>query len=171
MIDLNKTNDMARLYRLFITVPAGLPCLKRALKDSIRKRGEVINQTSSMIEGADGETASKPRPAAGAQTLALALKWVQDVLDLKDLFDKIWREALSCDRELESTLNEVCHSVSKCLQPGLPPVKAFETFININDRSSEFISLFIDDNLRRGLRGVSLTSGFTPCLTHGSRQS
>ncbi|KAJ7773239.1 Cullin-domain-containing protein [Mycena metata] len=102
--------------------------------------GEVINQASSGIEGADGETASKPRPAAGAQTLALALKWVQDVLDLKDLFDKIWREALSCDRELESTLNE-----------------AFETFININDRSSEFISLFIDDNLRRGLRGKTDT--------------
>ncbi|KAJ7035018.1 Cullin-domain-containing protein [Mycena alexandri] len=140
MIDLNKTNDLARLYRLFIMVPAGLACLKRALKDSIRKRGEVINQASSGIEGAEGEAASKPRPAAGAQTLTLALKWVQDVLDLKDLFDKIWKEALACDRELESTLNE-----------------AFETFININDRSSEFISLFIDDNLKRGLRGKTDT--------------
>ncbi|KAJ7104186.1 Cullin-domain-containing protein [Mycena belliarum] len=142
MIDLNKTNDMARLYRLFVMVPAGLPCLKRALKDSVRRRGEGINQVSLGLEGGDGEaTTSKSRPAAsGAQTLALALKWVQDVLDLKDLFDKIWKDAFSCDRELESNLNE-----------------AFESFINLNDRSSEFISLFIDDNLKRGLRGKTDT--------------
>jgi cullin 3 len=109
MIDLNKTNDMARLYRLFIMVPTGLPCLKRALKDSVRRRGDVINQASSGIESGDGEaTSTKPRAAAsGAQTLTLALKWVQDVLDLKDMFDKIWTEAFSCDRDLESNLNEV----------------------------------------------------------------
>ncbi|KAJ7227159.1 Cullin-domain-containing protein [Mycena pura] len=135
MIDLNKTSDTARLYRLFTTVPTGLPCLKRALKDSIRRRGEVINQASSGIDG-DGEKPVKSRPTSGAQTLALALKWVQDVLDLKDLFDKIWQEAFFCDRELESTLNE-----------------AFGSFINQNGRSSEFISLFIDDHLKRGLKG------------------
>ncbi|KAJ7494705.1 Cullin-domain-containing protein [Mycena galericulata] len=138
MIDLNKTSDMARLYRLFIMVPTGLPCLKRALKDSVRRRGEVINQASSGIEGGDAQATSKA--ASGAQILALALKWVQDVLDLKDLFDKIWKDAFSCDRELESNLNE-----------------AFETFINLNERSSEFISLFIDDNLKRGLKGKTDT--------------
>ncbi|KAJ7739753.1 Cullin-domain-containing protein [Mycena maculata] len=141
MIDLNKTNDMGRLYRLFIMVPAGLPCLKRSLKDSVRRRGETINQASSAIDGGDAETTSKPRStASGAQTLALALKWVQDVLDLKDLFEKVWKESFSCDRDLESTLNE-----------------AFETFINLNERSSEFISLFIDDNLKRGLKGKTDT--------------
>lgn len=107
MIDLNKMNDLARLYSLFITVPTGLACLKRALKDSVRRRGETINQASLGIEGGDGEP-TKSRPTAqAAQTLTLALKWVQDVLDLKDLFDKIWKEAFSCDRELESNLNEV----------------------------------------------------------------
>lgn len=113
MIDLNKTSDMARLYRLFIMVPTGLLCLKRALKDSVRRRGETINQASSGIEGGDGDAAaSKSRTTAGGAqtTLTLALKWVQDVLDLKDLFDKIWKEAFSCDRELESNLNEVRYS-------------------------------------------------------------
>ncbi|KAF8206446.1 Cullin repeat-like-containing domain protein [Mycena galopus ATCC 62051] len=133
MIDLNKTNDMARLYRLFISVPTGLPCLKRALKDSVRKRGDTINQPSLAIEGAEVVTS---KAALSTQTLALALKWVQDVLDLKDLFDTIWKDAFSCDRELESTLNE-----------------AFESFINLNERSSEFISLFIDEHLKRGLKG------------------
>ncbi|KAJ7650303.1 Cullin-domain-containing protein [Roridomyces roridus] len=139
MIDLNKTSDMARLYRLFIMVPAGLPCLKRSLKDSVRRRGEAINQASSGMESGGAENV-KARATSGAQTLALALKWVQDVLDLKDLFDRIWRDAFSSDRELESNLNE-----------------AFENFINLNQRSSESIALFIDDHLKRGLKGKTDT--------------
>ena len=35
-------------------------------------------------------------------------------------------------------------------------IQAFSTFINLNDKSSEFISLFIDDHLKRGLKGVRL---------------
>lgn len=34
-------------------------------------------------------------------------------------------------------------------------LKAFETFINQHEKAPEFISLFIDDNLKKGLRGVS----------------
>lgn len=34
-------------------------------------------------------------------------------------------------------------------------VQAFETFVNANPRASEFISLFIDENLKKGLKGVS----------------
>jgi len=35
-------------------------------------------------------------------------------------------------------------------------IQAFTTFINLNEKSSEYISLFIDDHLKRGLKGVSL---------------
>lgn len=34
-------------------------------------------------------------------------------------------------------------------------VQSFEHFINLNTRSPEFISLFIDDKLRKGLRGMA----------------
>ncbi|KAF7312292.1 CULLIN-2 domain-containing protein [Mycena indigotica] len=137
MIDLNKIPDMARLYRLFLSVTPGMACLKRAVRDSIRRRGEAINHASSgMEEGENGEKPTKTRAAAGAQTLTLALKWVQDVLDLKDLFDKIWTEAFSNDHDLEEAINET-----------------FQSFVNSNERASEFISLFIDDHLKRGLKG------------------
>ncbi len=33
--------------------------------------------------------------------------------------------------------------------------QAFEHFINLNPRSPEYISLFIDDKLRKGLKGAS----------------
>ncbi len=32
---------------------------------------------------------------------------------------------------------------------------AFEHFINLNQRSPEFISLFMDDRLRKGLKGMN----------------
>ena len=34
-------------------------------------------------------------------------------------------------------------------------LQAFESFINLNERAPEFISLFIDENLKKGLKGVS----------------
>jgi hypothetical protein len=33
-------------------------------------------------------------------------------------------------------------------------LQAFESFINLHPRASEFISLYIDDNLKKGLKGV-----------------
>lgn len=118
MVDANMMDDLARLYKLYIMVPAGLPCLRKALKASISRRGKEINTTSTVTDSADKpidivgddddeKGKGKPRPAGGAQTLALALKWVQDVLNLKDRFDQIWRKSFQSDRDLESALNEV----------------------------------------------------------------
>ncbi|KAF8920321.1 Cullin [Mucidula mucida] len=139
MIDMDRIDDLSRLYRLYSMVAKGIPCLRRALKDSIVRRGHEINQSSLSMENDDamGDKKGKGKAAPAAQmTLALALKWVQDVLELKDRFDSIWSKAFNCDRELESGLNE-----------------AFGDFVNLNSQCSEFISLSIDDNLKRGLKG------------------
>ncbi|THG92768.1 hypothetical protein EW026_g8250 [Hermanssonia centrifuga] len=147
MVDSDRLEDLSRLYRLFIMVPTGLPALKKALRDSVIRRGQELNISSALAEGVDlaedepddikGKGKAKARPAnSGAQTLQLALKWVEDVLALKDKCDGIWMKAFQSDREVESGLNE-----------------AFETFINKNDKAPEFISLFIDDNLKKGLKG------------------
>lgn len=34
--------------------------------------------------------------------------------------------------------------------------QAFQSFINVNPKAQEYTSLFIDDNLKKGLKGVSL---------------
>ncbi|KAG6842292.1 hypothetical protein C0991_010580 [Blastosporella zonata] len=142
MIDTDKIEDLSRLYRLFILVPTGLWTLKRTIKDSVARRGIHINRTSLGENGGadfvveeDTKGKGKARPAV-AQKLELALKWVQDVLDLRDRFVYIWEHAFHKDREVESALNE-----------------AFQTFVDSNEKSPEYISLFIDDNLRRGLKG------------------
>uniref|UniRef100_A0A7S1SLI1 Cullin family profile domain-containing protein n=1 Tax=Tetraselmis chuii TaxID=63592 RepID=A0A7S1SLI1_9CHLO len=64
--------------------------------------------------------------------------FVQHLLELKDKYDKVIQKSFNSDKLFQNTLNQ-----------------AFETFINMNPRSPEFISLFMDDKLRRGLKGMS----------------
>jgi cullin 3 len=64
--------------------------------------------------------------------------YVQSLLDLKDKYDKLLSAALNNDKTFQHSLNQ-----------------AFEYFINLNQKSPEYISLFIDDKLKKGLKGVS----------------
>ena len=117
MIDGNKISDFSRLYRLFLMVPAGLPCLKASLKASIARRGKEIND-ASMGEDSDvdvenlGESSKKAERSSKGKGKASpgiqpAIDWVQAVLSLKDKFDTVWRDAFQSSREVESTLIEV----------------------------------------------------------------
>lgn len=104
MIDLDKTEDLARLYRMYTSVPNGLPTMKRALKVSIARRGKDINAASLTM----GENEGRTKAIGAQQVLTMALKWVDDILLLKDKFDAVWVEAFKRDREIEASLNEVC---------------------------------------------------------------
>ncbi|KAF6154646.1 hypothetical protein GIB67_000530 [Kingdonia uniflora] len=64
--------------------------------------------------------------------------FVQRLLDEKDKLDKIISLAFNNDKTFQNALNS-----------------SFEYFINLNPRSPEFISLFVDDMLRKGLKGFS----------------
>ena len=121
MIDHDKIDDLSRLYSLYSQVPDGIPCLRRSLKTSIERRGTELNNVS--LEGRElgeggaedeldpsskGKGTAKTRPPnAGAHGLSLALRWVENVLRMKDKFDGIWETAFKSNREIESGLNEV----------------------------------------------------------------
>ncbi|XP_047337109.1 cullin-3A-like [Impatiens glandulifera] len=66
------------------------------------------------------------------------IEFVQRLLDEKDKYDKIVNLAFNNDKTFQNALNS-----------------SFEYFINLNPRSPEFISLFMDDKLRKGLKGAS----------------
>ncbi|KAJ8441329.1 hypothetical protein Cgig2_024841 [Carnegiea gigantea] len=66
------------------------------------------------------------------------VEFVQRLLDEKDKYDKIITLAFNNDKTFQNALNS-----------------SFEYFINLNPRSPEYISLFVDDKLRKGLKGVS----------------
>lgn len=64
----------------------------------------------------------------------------QGLLDLKTRFDRFLQESFSTDRLFKQTI-----------------AGDFEHFLNLNSRSPEYLSLFIDDKLKKGVKGVRLS--------------
>jgi hypothetical protein len=69
------------------------------------------------------------------------LNFFQSLLDLKDRFDHFLHESFSDDKQFKQMIS-----------------KDFEYFININHKSPEYLSLFIDEKLKKGVKGVSVES-------------
>lgn len=112
MLDMENIEVLSRLYQLYSIVPTGIPILKRALKDSIGRRGRVINETSVGVDIVEGAEPLEPDPKGKGKaktpvnSVTPATEWVERVLDLKDKFDSVWRKALQSDREVEIAINE-----------------------------------------------------------------
>ncbi|KAJ1281042.1 hypothetical protein BS78_04G278300 [Paspalum vaginatum] len=70
------------------------------------------------------------------ESLKDPVEFVQRLLNEKDKHDKIISVAFGNDKTFQNALNS-----------------SFEYFINLNNRSPEFISLYVDDKLRKGLKG------------------
>jgi len=68
------------------------------------------------------------------------VEFVQKLLDERDKYDRVVTQSFADDKTFRNTLNQ-----------------SFEFFINLNQRSPEYISLFIDDRLRKGLKGMTDT--------------
>eukprot|EP00195_Chlamydomonas_chlamydogama_P006506 CAMPEP_0202902692 /NCGR_PEP_ID=MMETSP1392-20130828/17001_1 /ASSEMBLY_ACC=CAM_ASM_000868 /TAXON_ID=225041 /ORGANISM="Chlamydomonas chlamydogama, Strain SAG 11-48b" /LENGTH=715 /DNA_ID=CAMNT_0049589497 /DNA_START=313 /DNA_END=2460 /DNA_ORIENTATION=+ len=66
------------------------------------------------------------------------VEFVQRLLDERDKYEQIVVQSFNDDKTFRNALNQ-----------------AFEHFINLNQRSPEYISLFIDDKLRKGLKGMT----------------
>lgn len=157
MLDDGRKEDLGRLYTLFNKVNGGPQTLRLGLKSYIATKGKLINdavtsqtaQQQAPSTDAPGDDASsaalkgKTKDKAGADAAdastpqaATAIRWVEDVLEFKNKFDSILDTAFVKDTGCETAINE-----------------AFESFINSNKRAPEFISLFIDENLKKGLKG------------------
>lgn len=151
MIDNDRLEDLTILYRLTSRVDGGRTKLRNIISTRIVELGSEIEKALNEANfsavaaqpTAEGEeapvegAAEKAKPLTGpARQTAAAVKWVNDVLQLKDKFDTFLKECFADDPVLESAVT-----------------KSFTEFVNAFNRSSEFVSLFIDDNLKNGIRG------------------
>lgn len=147
MLDNDQTEDLNTLFKLVVRVDPQRADLRQAFRKRIIELGEQINTTAMDAGKAPGastkpkdddkgkKSASEKAHSANVQTVA-AIKWVDEVLQLKTRYDGIWRKAVEEDHLLQTTLTD-----------------AFKEFINANERCSEYISLFFDENLKKGIKG------------------
>ncbi|EDW89764.2 cullin-3-A isoform X1 [Drosophila yakuba] len=66
------------------------------------------------------------------------ITFVQNLLDLKDRFDQFLVHSFANDRIFKNVISS-----------------DFEHFLNLNNKSPEYLSLFIDDKLKKGGKGMS----------------
>lgn len=150
MIDNDRLYDLNLVYDLNSRVDDRKSELTRAVQQRIVELGTDIsnNATSASMaagaapatDGDKGKGAAQDR-GLNQQTVA-AVKWVEDVLLLKDKFDKIWKESFLSDNTLQTAFT-----------------RSFADFINSPSfpRSSEYISLFIDENMKKGIKNKTET--------------
>lgn len=149
MIENDCYDDLALLYQHISRVDP----LKKPLRDALQARvvdmgseiNKIITNTDFSVivppaedgEAAEGGDRSKvaKQNTMSKQTTA-AIKWVDEVLHLKDKFDTLWKRCLKEDLILQTALT-----------------RSFSDFINLFPRCAEYVSLFIDDNLKRGIKG------------------
>lgn len=67
-----------------------------------------------------------------------AITYIQDLLDLKDKFDHFLVASFGNDKYFKQVISG-----------------DFEHFLNLNKRSPEYLSLFIDDKLKKGVKGLT----------------
>lgn len=147
MIDNDRLEELNLVYDLNRRVDEKKAETVRAIQKRIVDMGTDINndavaasQTSApppVADPADKGKGAAPEKSLNQQTVA-AIKWVEDVLALKDKFDKIWKDAFVSDPLLQQAIT-----------------RSFGDFINTPTfpRSSEYISLFIDENMKKGIKG------------------
>lgn len=119
MLQNNKTDDLACMYKLLVRVPDGLTCMCTCISGYLREQGKAL----VAEEGEDGKN---------------AITYVQSLLDLKDRFDHFFHESFNKDSLFKKMISS-----------------DFEHFINLNSKSPEYLSLFIDDKLKKGVKGMT----------------
>ncbi|EXJ82661.1 Cullin 3 [Capronia epimyces CBS 606.96] len=144
MLDNDKISDLANVFDLLARVDHTKVALKQAVQKRVIELGAEINKAASVISDAPPPPRTAPRPAADgkaapektlSQQTQAAITWVEQILALKGKFDRVWVEAFQRDAVMEKAL-EI----------------SFQDFINANDRSPEYLSLFLDEYLKRGGR-------------------
>ncbi|KAI9350328.1 Cullin [Obelidium mucronatum] len=146
MLTNNNTEDLFRMYRLFERVPSGHRLMRECIATEIKRLGREINELYANLNVAPGPLSSRPStaktatenttdPAAVVQT-ANPIKWVESLLEVKNRFDQLVESAFSKNKNFVNTINE-----------------AMGVVVNTNRSASEFLSLFIDENLKKGQKG------------------
>lgn len=147
MLDNDKLDELEMIYDLIGRVDPRKEELRRAVQKRIVELGTDINTAATNNSHAQpisntkqdsdkAESDGKPSEKPVNQQTAAAIRWVDDILQLKQKYDTVLIAAFQSDQGLQTALS-----------------RSFTDFINAFERSSEFLSLFFDENMKKGIKG------------------
>ena len=148
MLKTDRLSELEMVYDLVARVDPRKEKLKLAVQERIIELGTELNNAASNMAAMpmskdlnqDGETAEADSKAPGAKAISqqtvAAIKWVDDILQLKEKFDNVLAVAFKSDQGLQTAFT-----------------RSFTDFINAFNRSSEYLSLFFDENMKKGIKG------------------
>ena len=142
MLDNDRVSELQMIYDLSSRVDPKKEELKDAVKGRIYELGTEINKGATSANHpqqtkdatSEGEKPESDKPI-NQQTIA-AIRWVDEVLALKAKYDHFLEQAFDSDQFLQTAFS-----------------RSFSDFINEFDRSSEYLSLFFDENMKKGIKG------------------
>ncbi|CAG8382587.1 unnamed protein product [Penicillium salamii] len=150
MLDHDQLEGLQNVYMLNARVDKKKQALTNVINKRIVEMGKEINNSSILLpqaaaaapsSGKDGDgdkktEKGKDKERPQNQQTVSAIRWVDDILALKTKFDGVWEKAFGSDQGIQSSIGA-----------------SFSNFINMNSRSSEYLSLFFDENLKKGIKG------------------
>lgn len=139
MLKHDKHVDLNYMYKLFHRVPQGLTTIADCMSAYLREQGKNL---VTLECDASNTMATASVAAASAETPEQCTKtpivFIQSLLDLKERFDYFLHASFNDDKLFKQRINS-----------------DFEYFVNLNTRTPEYLSLFIDDKLKKGVKGLS----------------
>ncbi len=126
MLLSQKMEDLLCMYKLMGRVKDG----HKTMSDCVSKHLRAVGK--GLVEGEGGGAGSQQQPVGNAVT------YIQSLLDLKDRYDRFLNVSFLKDKFFKKVISA-----------------DFEYFLNLNKRSPEYLSLFIDDKLKKGVKGLS----------------
>ena len=148
MLKTDRMSELEMVYDLVARVDPKKEELKLAVQERIIELGTELNNAASNIASTpmnkssnqEGEIAEAEAKAPGTKAISqqtvAAIKWVDDILQLKEKFDNVLASAFKSDQGLQTAFT-----------------RSFTDFINVFNRSSEYLSLFFDENMKKGIKG------------------
>jgi cullin 3 len=132
MFHNDRLDELQLIYELSEKVDTEKTELRNALQERIFHSGNEINRAALTPPTTEGSIAN--------QQTAAAIRWVEDVLALKDKYDRIVDKAFQSDQKLHAAQTQ-----------------SFTKFVNYVSfgRASENVSLFIDENMKKGIKDKS----------------
>ncbi|KAJ3349956.1 Cullin-3 [Entophlyctis luteolus] len=139
MLANNNAGDLARMYTLFGRVPSGHRAMCKCISQEIQRLGHSVNELYGGVSAVPSSSRGSqplPSPSTGTTHAPNPVKWVEELLEVRNRFNQLVETAFAKSKQFVNMMND-----------------AIGIVVNANRAAGEFLSLFIDENLKKGTKG------------------